>query len=214
MKKSFKNWTRDDLFKELGLNIASKMSELADWLSADEEITAEEIEFLNRLAERSENVIDAWNEAELMQKFINKVIDLVDFDLSEYRCTYFAERYLSATVKNCTLHGYADWMVAKGTTQPSHPFFFMHEYKPEGEKQIDGRGQLLALMLATQELNKDGYPIYGCFVHGRMWFFVALKDFSYEISQSFDATRKNELQQILKILKKQKTLIFNRLQKE
>ena len=212
MKKSFKHWTREDLAKTLNLTATPNLNELKDWLANKESLSQQEIDFLNRLATRSADIIDAWNEAELMQKFINKVIDLIDFDLSQYRCTYFVERYLSATIQDITLHGYADWMVAKGIQQPSNPFFFMHEYKPEGEKQIDGRGQLLALMLATQALNKDDYPIYGCYIHGRMWFFVVLKGLSYEISRSFDATRQEELQQIAKILKKQKNMIVNRLE--
>ncbi len=211
MKKSFKYWTRDELYKELGLNIAPKMPILVQWLNANPTIRVEERLFLDNLATKSENSIDAWNEAELMQKFINKVIDLVDFDLPQQRCTYFVERYLSATVQKHTLYGYADWMVAEGVIRPSHPYFFMHEYKPEGEKQIDGRGQLLALMLVAQELNKDEQPIYGCFVHGRMWFFVVLQGLSYDISQAYDATRKEALHKIFQILQHQKEIILNKI---
>jgi hypothetical protein len=210
MKKSFKYWTRDSLYKELGLEVAP-MPLLKDWLNTQEVLTEPEMQFLNVLAERSEPYIDSWNEAELQQKFINKVVNLVDFDMPEHRCTYFAERYLSATINEYTLYGFADWMVAEGVTQPSHPYFFMHEYKPEGEKQIDGRGQLLALMMAARTLNNDNAPICGCYVHGRMWFFVVLDDFKYEISHSFDATRKQELQQIACILKEQKKIILKRL---
>lgn len=210
MKKSIKYWTRDSLYKELGVEVAS-MPLLKDWLNTKEVLTEPEIQFLNALAERSEPYIDSWNEAELQQKFINKVVNLVDFDMPEHRCTYFAERYLSATINEYTLYGFADWMVAEGVTQPSHPYFFMHEYKPEGEKQIDGRGQLLALMMAARALNNDNAPICGCYVHGRMWFFVVLDGLKYEISHSFDATRKQELQQIACILKEQKSIILKRL---
>ncbi len=213
MKKSFKYWTREDLYLKLGLESKPNIAELQQWLVAEETLTREEVVFLDRLVDRSIEFIDVWNEMELMQKFINKVVDLVDFDLVEYRCTYFAERYLSATINDITLYGFADWLVAKGTHLPTYPFFFMHEYKPQGEKQIDGRGQLLALMIATQALNKDNFPIYGCFVHGRMWFFVVLKGLNYEISRSFDATRKEELYQIVKILKNQKNIIVERLLK-
>jgi hypothetical protein len=213
MKKSFKHWTRDELYTELGLTLSRKMSILVDWMTSTSLLSVSEIAFLNQLAEKSENSIDGWNEAELMQKFINKVIDLVDFDLPEQRCTYFVERYLSATIQKHTLYGYADWMVAEGVIRPTHPYFFMHEYKPEGEKQIDGRGQLLALMLVAQALNNDEQPIYGCFVHGRMWFFVVLKGLNYDISQAYDATRKEELYRIVQFLKYQKALILNRLKK-
>jgi hypothetical protein len=211
VKKSFKYWTRYDLHIEIGLANRVGMADLKDWISHTETLCATEIQVLDRLVERSSNFIDGWNEAELMQKFINKVIDLADFDMPEYFCTYFVERYISATVNQHTLYGFADWMVAKGITQPTQPYFFMHEYKPEGEKQIDGRGQLLALMLATQALNNKEDTIYGCYVHGRMWFFVVLKGLEYEISQSFDAIRKEELYQILCILKRQKQMILKKI---
>lgn len=91
---------------------------------------------------------------------------------------------------------------------------FIHEYKPETEKQIDGRGQLLAIMVATQALNNDNEPIYGCFIHGRMWFFVVLKELKYTISRAYDATQLEDLIDIVKILKKQKEIILGRLKKQ
>jgi hypothetical protein len=210
MKKSFKYWTRDSLYKELGLQVGAQAL-LKTWLNNKETLTSGEMDFLDQLAERSEPLIDSWNEAELQQKFVNKVVDLVNFDMPEHRCTFFAERYLSASINQYTLYGFADWMVAEGVMQPSRPYFFMHEYKPEGEKQIDGRGQLLALMLAAKILNNDSAPISGCYVHGRMWFFVVLDGLRYEISHSFDATRKQELHKITCILKEQKNIILKRL---
>jgi hypothetical protein len=213
MKKSFKYWKREDLYREIGLSVQPNMAILSNWLSTTEAVDATEAIFLDKLCRKAEPFIDGWNEAELQIKFIAKVLDLVDFDLPDYRCNSFSERYISASVQHLTLYGFADWMVAEGETEPTHPYFFMHEYKPEGEKQIDGRGQLLAVMLATQALNKDNYPIYGCFVHGRMWFFVVLKDLKYEISRAYIATQLNDLQEIVKILKQQKKMILERIKK-
>lgn len=213
MKKSFKYWKREDLYRELGLSARPNMSILSDWLSTTMVVDSTELTFLDKLRRRALPFIDGWNEAELQIKFISKILDLVDFDLPNYRCNSFSERYISASVQHLTLYGFADWMVAEGETEPTHPYFFMHEYKPEGEKQIDGRGQLLALMLATQALNKDNYPIYGCFIHGRMWFFVVLKDLNYEISRAYIATQSDDLQEIVKILKKQKEMIIARVKK-
>lgn len=140
MKKSFKHWTREDLSKTLNLSATPNLNELKDWLANDECLSEQEIDFLNRLATRSADIIDAWNEAELMQKFINKVIDLIDFDLSQYRCTYFLERYLSATIQDITLHGYADWMVAKGIQQPSNPFFLCTNTSPKEKNKLMEEG--------------------------------------------------------------------------
>jgi hypothetical protein len=213
MKKSFKYWKREMLYQEIGLSLQPNMPFLEDWLSGTALIESDELAFLEKLRQKAHKYIDSWNEAELQTKFISKIVDWVNFDLPEYRCNSFEERYVSATVQHLTLYGFADWMVSEGETEPTHPYFFMHEYKPEGEKQIDGRGQLLALMLATQALNKDNYPVYGCFIHGRMWFFVVLKDLQYEISRAYIATQLNDLQEIVKILKKQKEMIIERIKK-
>lgn len=213
MKKSFKYWTRDDLFTEIGLDRTDENIVLDKWLNNDASIEGQEKTFLESLSKRAEPYIDNWNEVELREKFIYKVTDLVDFDMPQYKCTFFAERYLSVTIKQVTLYGFADWMVASGMTKPKNPYFFIHEYKPETEKQIDGRGQLLAIMIATQALNKDDEPIYGCFIHGRMWFFVVLIDLNYTISRAYDATQLEDLTDIVKILKKQKEIILGRLKK-
>ncbi len=211
MKKSFKYWTRDDLYTEIGLDRADKSIVLEQWLNNNVPIETHENSFINTLTKKSEPYIDNWNEVELREKFIYKVTDLVDFDMPLYKCTFFAERYLSVSIKDTTLYGFADWMVASGMTKPKSPYFFIHEYKPETEKQIDGRGQLLAIMLATQALNKDNEPVYGCFIHGRMWFFVVLTDLQYAISRAYDGTQVDDLTDIVKILKKQKEIILKRL---
>lgn len=213
MRKSFKYWTRDDLFTEIGLDRADKNTVLDKWLNNDAFVEAQEVTLLEHISKRAEPYIDNWNEVELREKFIYKVTDLVDFDMPQYKCTFFAERYLSVTIKGITLYGFADWMVASGMTKPKSPYFFIHEYKPETEKQIDGRGQLLAIMVATQALNNDNEPIYGCFIHGRMWFFVVLKELKYTISRAYDATQLEDLIDIVKILKKQKEIILGRLRK-
>lgn len=213
MKKSFKHWTRDDLYTAVGLDRAETSIGLEQWLNNDELVFEQEETFLSHLCKKSEPYIDNWNEVELREKFIYKITDLVNFDMPEHKCTFFAERYLSATVEHITLYGFVDWMVATGMTKPKTPYFFIHEYKSETEKQIDGRGQLLATMLATQILNKDNEPIYGCFIHGRMWFFVVLTALEYTISRAYDGTQLKDLVDIVKILKKQKSIILKRLTK-
>lgn len=53
--------------------------------------------------------------------------------------------------------------------------------------------------------------MYGCFIHGRMWFFVVLRDLKYTISRAYDATQSDSLEDIVKILKEQKAIILKRL---
>jgi hypothetical protein len=211
MKKSFKYWSRDDLYNELGVDVVANMPTLTAWLNSDSEISNQENDFLTALSNKAAAYIDNWNEVELREKFIYKVTDLVDFDMPQYKCSVFAERYLKITIKHATLFGFPDWMVASGINKPQHPYFFIHEYKPETEKQLDGRGQLLSVMVATQALNKDDMPVYGCFIHGRMWFFVVLEAQKYAISHSFDITYLDNLIKVVKILKKQKEIIFSRV---
>lgn len=65
---------------------------------------------------------------------------------------------------------------------------------------------LLVTMLAAQKLNHDGKPVYGCYVMGRLWFFVVLQGGDYAGSLAYDAT-KDEIKDIFSILKKTKAII-------
>ena len=92
---------------------------------------------------------------------------LVEFNDLERFVATFSERTLKAMVKGIQddkeieLSGIVDWMIARGRATPRTPYFFIHEYKQEESGTKSNRGQLLATMLAAQELNDDGKPIYG-----------------------------------------------------
>ncbi len=212
MKKSFKSWTRQELKKVFGLVQVDELAGLNDWTTTSE-ITLSEVEtdFLDKLLKKSLRYLDSWNETELREKFILKVLELVDFDFEEYECHTFAERYLSANVGGYTLYGFIDWFVALGTQIPDKPFFFIHEYKAEGAKDIDGRGQLLATMLATNALNEIETPMHGTFILGRLWFFVMMQGAQFAETTAYDVLKKEDLYQVTKILKKQKMFIQYRL---
>ncbi len=213
MKKSFKNWTRQELKKVFGVVQVDNLSSLDDWTNvADITLSAEETTFLSNLLKKSLRFVDSWNEVELREKFIIKILELVDFDFEEYECHTFAERYLSAQVEGVTMHGYVDWFVATGYQYPEKPFFFIHEYKPEGAKELDGRGQLLSTMMMTNHLNEDNLPMFGTFVQGRLWFFMSYHNKQFAETSAFDILKLEDMLQVVKILKKQKALIFNRLQ--
>jgi len=129
--------------------------------------------------------IEEWNEWELRDQFIGPIIKLARFNDPERLISTFSERNLEAKVKgirsndDIELSGKIDWMIASGMGRPEKPFFFIHEYKQEGGSTRSNSGQLLATMLAAQELNDDGKPIYGAYVVGRNWFFVVLQGKSY-----------------------------------
>ncbi len=212
MRKSFKYWTRQEIKKNFHLTQSDSIPPLQEWIEvADITLSESEMNYLNHLLKRSLRYVDRWNETELREKFIIKIIELVDFEFEDLNCHSFAERYLSAQVGDYTLYGYADWLVATGSQFPEVPFFFIHQYKPEGAKDIDGRGQLLATMLATNTLHKNTSPIFGTFVVGRLWFFLALEGLSFAETSAFDVLKIDDLYQVVKILKKQKSIILKKL---
>ncbi len=236
IERDFKYWTRPDLEKILGLQRKKKLAVLEDWLAmeSDFSLSQEEVIYLEELREEAEELIDYWNETELRENFISLLTRFVRFKDSKNNLHHFAERYLSVniTIKplyEVKLFGYTDWLVATGKSAPEQPFFFIHEYKPEEGKTIDGRGQLLAEMCAAQILNQNppmptlfnqnpkhyykDIPLYGVYVLGRMWFFMALKDREYSISAAYDSMSKDDLQSIVKLLKAQKQLIYEVVKK-
>ena len=215
MKKSFKHWTQDEISLTFGITKVQKLPALEQWLQDSKLLTVSDIENqqLFALQQYAIDFFDTWNETELREKFVIKLLDSVNFDEIKLQFNSFAERYLSANIGKHTLYGFVDWMVANGVREPRHPYFFMHEFKQEENAGKDGRGQLLAILLATQHLNQDGQPVFGCFILGRFWFFMGLQGTEYAISSSFDVEKNHELLEILKILKQQKQMILERIKK-
>lgn len=228
--KSFKNWTREDLQTCLGITRQKNFKVLEDWLNMEVDLTKEEIDFLEVLRENSEDVIDLWNEAELRENFISELTKKVNFRDRKKMVSNFAERYFSITIEKesfaVKLHGFVDWLVARGIGKPKRPYFFIHEYKPAEGQTTDGKGQLLAAMYAVQHLNaitpsqitlfekvdyNKNMPIYGVYIIGSFWYFVALQGNKYGISRGHISPEKEDLQTIFKLLKAQKQLIFDQL---
>jgi hypothetical protein len=128
MKKSFKQWTRQELKKVFNLTQADTLTALQDWTDIQTTVlTDAEDQFLRQLLQKSLRYVDSWNETELREKFIIKILELVDFEFEEQECHSFSERYLSVTTQNVTLYGFVDWFVATGYQFPEKPFFFIHE---------------------------------------------------------------------------------------
>ncbi|MEM9847971.1 MAG: hypothetical protein AAF847_08775 [Bacteroidota bacterium] len=86
------------------------------------------------------------------------------------------------------LKGRVDLILADGDYEPHAPFFFIHEYKKEKGTADDVIAQLLSAMLVAQELNEDEQSLYGCYVIGRLWFFVVLEGKTYSISSGHIAS--------------------------
>ncbi|TAE71435.1 MAG: hypothetical protein EAZ85_10860 [Bacteroidetes bacterium] len=149
--------------------------------------------------------VNFWNEEDLKIFFISPIINMVDFYKPDiYRA--FNEPFFEAelqTIQNKTvvLKGFIEFLIATGAQIPKKPFFFLNEYKPQFGATNDPQGQLLIAMLAAQTKNNEDKPLYGLYVVGRMWFFVALYKKEYAVSRAFDSTQEKELDSIVRMLK-------------
>ncbi len=159
------------------------------------------------LREKLIKYVDIWNEQELIIKFISYIIGMVDYDTDVYKS--FANRKLRAVIDGKEISGEVDLMIAEGEFEPQSPYFCLHEYKKERGADNDPLGQLLIAMIVARALNGDEKPIYGAYVSGRNWFFLALIGNKYCISNEYVATR-DDIFDILKIMKKLKILINKR----
>ncbi len=143
--------------------------------------------------------IDTWNEDEYKFMFISPYFKLIDFTTPYYKI--FTQRPMSVNYDNDTktTNGIVEFMLAKGKQTPRKPHFFLHEYKPEKNRDNDPLGQLLIAMIAAQKINEEGKPIYGIYVNGRNWFIVALENNQYATSLAYDVTS-NDIYDLFVIL--------------
>ncbi|CAK8717024.1 MAG: hypothetical protein CDV28_1365 [Candidatus Electronema aureum] len=202
--KSFSKWTIAEVEETFALNPCKQLESLNQWLNAAAPLTPDEEAVIAELREKLLDHVWDWNESELKGKFIFPLLAAVNFDEEQYQS--FIEREISVAIDNDTLSGMVDFFVASGRRYPKHPYFFIHEFKKEHEASGDPLGQLLVTMMAAQKLNHDGKPMYGCYVMGRLWFFVVLQGNDYAGSLAYDAT-KDDIKDIFSILKKMKEII-------
>jgi hypothetical protein len=171
---------------------------LDKWLNVEFSLT----EFDKNILLRFQNIllknIDNWNEMELALNFIGPVFSLVGFG-DERHFNSFSERTISGKINNIELSGKVDGMIASGKEEPEAPYFCLQEYKRETDPDGDPAAQALAAMLVAQKMNENGEPVYGAYIRGRNWFFIALEGNKFAISEQFNAA-KNEIFDIFRIL--------------
>ncbi len=207
----FTECTLEDLDKRLKLKSLSpnKMSVLQTWLNGTSEISEYEQKYLLTLQGYLQDNVLGWNEQELAMHFIGPVFALVQFNY-DHKFNLFAERSFSGVVEGIEMSGRPDGMIATGYREPDKPYFCFQEYKKEKDPNGDPAAQALAAMLVAQEVNEHQFPIYGCYVVGRYWYFMALQGKEYGISDGYAAT-KNEIYDILRILKVLKQMLIERV---
>jgi hypothetical protein len=157
------------------------------------------------------NKITTWGEEDLKMKFISPVLELGRV-MEDKNFTSFFDKKLTGKVAGYSLSVKADFVIAKGMLDyMEKPYFHFQEYKPEKNPTGDSMAQLLEAFLIAQAHNKDGKPLYGCEVNGATWKFVTMEDRSYCVSKSYDSADKEDLLQIIAILRKFREILETRL---
>ena len=186
--KAFKDWT----YEEVGDTFGIKKLRSTPFIDSLKDIKLPEIHpdrpMLEKYRLRAFDFIDSWNEDEYKFLFISQLIGLLGFSTPHYRA--FTQRPMSVKYDNDQkiTEGIVEFMLAKGRQIPRKPHFFLHEYKPEKRRDNDPLGQLLIAMVAAQKINLDNKPIYGIYVNGRNWFFVALENNQYAVTNPYVVT--------------------------
>lgn len=212
-KKKQKRWTESDFIKVFKLHkIIEDFPLLDSWLRVEPFILlSKEAEWLEELRLELKAKIDFWNEEEVKMNFISLLLNYFVRYKSPLYETYF-DKEISATVENDFLKTEADFMIAKGIGEiAENPYFCFHEYKRTKKNPSDPIAQVLEAMLIAQELNKNNKPIYGLYTIGRNWYFMVMHSKTYSISKGFEATEKEELLQIIAILRKFKVILETEL---
>ncbi len=198
MKSNFREWTLDKIDEAFGLDQVRHLPVLTELLSFQYQLDDYEHRYLNQLRETYFLGGDAWNEAELENKIISPLFVFAQIDNKKF--AYFLERELAVTIGEYELSGKVDGMIATGFRNPKKPFFCMNEYKRATDPNGDPQGQALIAMLVAQKLNDNKQPIFGCYIVGSRWCFMAIDGKEYSISHSFSCDD-DEIYDIYRILK-------------
>jgi hypothetical protein len=211
--KPFEHWKYEELEITFGLKRLKTDPLLQQWEASNTTPNAYEQQTLDFLSEQLQSRADSWNEDELKFYFIGPLVSLVNFNGENY--SGFNQRTLAFQLKDVNgeevpMKGRVELMVAKGKQDPREPYFFLHEYKPEKRRDNDPLGQLMAAMLTAQAANKAVFPLKGCYVVGRFWFFVVLNGSKYSLSRAYDSAGK-DLVTVFSMLKMAKDEVVQRM---
>jgi hypothetical protein len=185
---------------------------LTNWLDVKGEFTAFESQIMDSVRQRLEIKWDEWNEEELKMNFISFVFFVAKIDVPKQISTFY-ERKFSGVVNDISISLIVDCMLASPTNsgRPKSPYFFLQEFKQSLGDGHDPEGQMLAGMILAQGKNQDEYPLFGCWIQGRFWYFTTLIGKNYCVSNPFNATNSQDLLKITLILRKLKENILERI---
>ena len=188
---------------------------MKEWLAVENPTfnVGEQYNFDKKYKEAVNN-ISAWSEEDLKVKFISAIVELGHLEGGNGIVTFF-DKQISATVEGIPLTVKADFMMAKGLLNVmQNPYFHFQEYKPQINPKGEPMAQLLEAFLIAQVKNKDTeMPLYGVEIIGDSWRFVIMEGKEYCISDTFSSTNKDDLLQIIAILRKFRWILETRLMK-
>ena len=193
--KAFRDWKFEEVELTFGIERVFEHALLTDWLATSEPPGEEDRQTIEKLRYQLFRSVDTYNEEELKVFFIGPLFSLIPF--GQHGMRPFMDRPFSFEYGKdgegnpLVAAGRIDWLLAKGKQDPREPRVFLHEYKKEVEAAGDPLGQLLIAMVGAQRQNTASFPLYGCYVLGRNWFFVVLDDNQYVVSSAFDATQED-----------------------
>lgn len=203
--KPFEKWKTEEVEQTFGIELAKTLPLMEEWLAFSQPLSPKEDEQAEFCRGRLQDFADLWNEEDMKIFFIAPILQIIDFyKPKKYRAfmeATFQANLVDAQNNPCTLRGRVEMVVATGKQDPQTPFFFLNEYKAQIKVVSDPKGQLLSAMVAAQAKNNGkNLPIYGLYNIGQNWFFVILVGKEYTVSRQFDATDKDDLQQIINML--------------
>ncbi|TAE08021.1 MAG: hypothetical protein EAZ95_17670 [Bacteroidetes bacterium] len=215
-EEAYKNWTEAELVLTFGLqpNRETKTAPMEEWLSASLPTfdVVEQAIFDKHLKKVIRNIA-GWSEEDLKMKFIAHILELGYLEEGNGIVTFF-DKSISAIVEDKKLSVKSDFMVATGFMNlVKQPFFHFQEYKPLINPKGEPMAQLLEAFLIAQEKNEVQIPLYGVEVIGENWKFVIMEGKDYCISPAYNATVKEDLLQIIGILRKFREILETRLMK-
>ncbi len=205
IEKTFKECNLKFLDKTFALEEVDTLVALEQWMVMSFDISAFEKESLLRLRQLLDFNVHDWNEYELDSHFIGPIFSLVNFSSKKFN--HYSQRLVKGIVGDYELSGKPDGIVSAGRREPEIPYFAFQEYKRELDPDGDPAGQALAAMLVGQSYHNDPLsPVYGCYINGRIWYFMVLVDKEYVITDGFNALT-DDIFDIFRMLQSLKNIV-------
>lgn len=201
----------DVLIEAFNLQSQEQCMELQMWMQASFSLNEMENSIIHDLHQDMAKRGDYLNEEELKIRFVGMIFFLAKIEV-ENTIRVFYERSLNAEVNGYPLAVIADCLVAEpfGYNTPKNPYFFLQEFKKGKGEKNDPEAQMLMAMLIAQSKNNDEKPLYGGFLVGTDWRFAILIGKNYCTSQKFDMMKKQDVIQMVFVIRKLKDFILAR----